>query len=90
MKEIEINLNPPWMEQGKVISDSQKKFYSALGRSMIMGAATILLDTMGRTLSQEGLWQPMVWASVGALTISTFDAAYQLFAYYQKTKYSSQ
>ena len=88
--EIEIDLNPPWMEQGRAISDSQKKFYAALGRSLIMGAATILVDTMGRTFSQEALWQPLVWATVGALSISTFDAAYQLFAYYQKTKYSSQ
>ena len=88
--EIEIDLNPPWMEQGRAISDSQKKFYAALGRSLIMGAATILVDTMGRTFSQEALWQPLVWATVGAFSISTFDAAYQLFAYYQKTKYSSQ
>ncbi len=87
---IEIDLNPPWMEQGRAISDSQKRFYSALGRSLIMGAATIFVDTMGRTFSQEELWRPLVWATVGAFTISTFDAAYQLFAYYQKTKYSSQ
>ncbi len=88
--EIEIDLNPPWMEQGRAISASQKRFYSALGRSLIVGAATILVDTMGRTFSQEELWRPLVWATVGAFTISTFDAAYQLFAYYQKTKYSSQ
>lgn len=88
--EIEINLNPLWMEQGKVIRSSQNKFYQALGRSLILAGGTILVDTLGRTFSQQPLWQPLVWATIGALAISTFDASYQLFAYYQKTKYSSQ
>jgi hypothetical protein len=88
--EIEINLNPLWMEQGVIIRSSQNKFYQALGRSLILAGGTILVDTLSRTFSQQPLWQPLVWATLGAFALSTFDASYQLFAYYQKTKYSSQ
>ena len=90
MGEIEINLNPLWMEQGVIIRSSQNKFYQALGRSLILAGGTILVDTLSRTFSQQPLWQPLVWATLGAFALSTFDASYQLFAYYQKTKYSSQ
>ncbi|MFA5468982.1 MAG: hypothetical protein WC224_08010, partial [Sphaerochaetaceae bacterium] len=63
---------------------------SALAKSLILAASTILFDTLSHTFQGEGAWQTLAWASVGAMAVSSYDAAYKLFAYYQKTKYSSQ
>ncbi len=88
--QIEVSLNPPWLKQGEVIKRGQRDFYSALAKSLILAASTILFDTLSHTFQGEGAWQTLAWASVGAMAVSSYDAAYKLFAYYQKTKYSSQ
>ncbi len=90
IEHIELTLQPTWMTGTKMIARSQKHVYASLGRTLILGAVTILVDSLSRSFSSNHLWQPMVWGTLGAMTLSSLETGVQLFAYYQKTKYSSQ
>jgi hypothetical protein len=65
-----------------------------LGRTLLFGAAAIIVDSISRSVASYtqdlAVWQPILLASVGALAVSSLDTGVRLFAYYQKTKYSSR
>lgn len=91
---VRIAPQPVWMDQTYGIGRNQSTLYGSLGRTLLFGAAAIIVDSISRSVASYTqdlvLWQPILLASVGALAVSSIDTGVRLFAYYQKTKYSSR
>jgi len=90
LEHIELTLHPPWMHSAGAVARSQKSVYASFGRTLLLGATAIVLDALSRSLSTTTYWQPLVWGALGGVVLSSIETGAQLFAYYQKTKYSSQ
>ncbi len=90
-EEILLSLEPVWYTVEHTAIREQRKVYASLGRTLLAGALAILFDTLSRSVAgPRDLWQPMVLAAGGAAAVSFTDTAFRLFAYYQKTQYSSR
>ncbi len=93
-EEIYLSLQPPWMDSVHGSMRSQSAVYASLGRTLLLGGLTVLIDSISRSMASytgsTSPWQPALIASSGALALSLFDTGVRLFAYYQKTKYSSR
>lgn len=91
---VRISHQPVWMDQTHGIGRTQSALYGSLGRTLLFGAAAIIVDSISRSVASYTqdlvVWQPILLASVGALAVSSIDTGVRLFAYYQKTKYSSR
>jgi hypothetical protein len=91
---IRVSHQPAWMDQTHGIGRTQSSLYGSLGRTLLFGAAAIIVDSISRSVASYtqdlAVWQPILLASVGALAVSSLDTGVRLFAYYQKTKYSSR
>lgn len=91
IEEITLSLQPQWMDPVQGTAREQRSMYASLGRSLLLGGLTILIDSLSRSVTSDpSAWQPVILASAGACAVSLFDTGSRLFAYYQKTKYSSR
>ena len=92
--EISFAFQPPWLSPKLGTAREQRSLYASLGRSLLFGGLAILVDSISRSVvsdpAQLSEWQPVLLASAGAFAVSLFDTGSRLFAYYQKTKYSSR
>ena len=89
--EIVLSFQPQWMDPVQGTGREQRSMYASLGRSLLLGGLTILIDSLSRSVTSDpSAWQPAILASAGACAVSLFDTGFRLFAYYQKTKYSSR
>lgn len=93
-KEIILDFQPLWMNPVFGTKRMQDEVYASLGRTLVATALVVVLDSVSRTVvSYSGdwvPWQPVMLGAVGATAVSAFDTLSRLFAYYQKTKYSSR
>ena len=82
------------MDETGQVSRAQSQLYTSLGRTLLFGALAIIFDSVASSVAQQPqdltAWQPFLLASGGALAVSAMDTGLRLFAYYQKTKYSSR
>lgn len=89
---IELSFEVPWMDE-HVVGRYQRTLYGSLGRTLLLGAMAIVFESIESSLFSSGggsgELQPLVLASLGAAGVSAVDTVLRLFAYYQKTKYSS-
>lgn len=93
-KELRLEFDVPWMDAANQVSRAQDELYASLGRTLLMGALTIVIESLSQSVSalpeDRVWWQPFVLASGAGVAVSGVDTCLRLFAYYQKTKYSSQ
>lgn len=94
VEEVNISLHPLWMVPVYGTAREQEAMYASLGRTMLLGGLTIILDSVSRSVASYTddlrMWQPAILGAAGAMAVSLFDTGTRLFAYYQKTKYSSR
>ncbi len=92
--EIVLSLQPRWMDPVYGTAREQDALYASLGRTLLSSALSIILESVSQSVisytNDTTLWQPLLLGAVGATAVSFFDTATRLFAYYQKTKYSSR
>lgn len=92
--EVNISLQPQWLDPVYGTARAQEDLYASLGRTLILGGLTIILDSVSRSVASYTndlrMWQPAILGAAGAMAVSLFDTGAGLFAYYQKTKYSSR
>lgn len=89
-KHLSISWRPLFLEPQTTIPRAQEAFYHSLARTLLGGALTIAIDSLGHASSNVQSWQPFVIAAAGVTAVSLADTIIRLFAYYQKTQYSSQ
>lgn len=88
---FEFDLQPAWMVPETTILRAQADVYGALGRTLLLGALTVLCDSAGRFAADNRIaLQPFLLVSGGMIAVSAFDTLSRLFAYYKKTQYSSR
>lgn len=94
VQEIHLSMRPQWIDPVYATARAQDSTYAALGRTLLFGALTIVVESISRTVASytqdRTLWQPFLLGAAGATAVSLFDTSVRLFAYYQKTKYSSR
>lgn len=89
-KHLSISWRPVFLEPQTTILRAQEAFYHSLARTLLGGSLTIAIDSLGHAGSNLQSWQPFVIAGAGVTAVSLADTIIRLFAYYQKTQYSSQ
>ncbi len=90
--QIRLDFTSVLKDSNETIAFYQNQFYTSLGKSLIFGALTLLVDFLSTSLISDNLqtnaWQPLLLVGSSLTALYTIESTFHLFAYYQKTKYS--
>jgi len=90
--QIRLDFTSVFKDTNETIAFYQNQFYTSLGKSLIFGALTLLVDFLSTSLISDNLktnaWQPLLLVGSSITALYTIESTFHLFAYYQKTKYS--
>ncbi|MHC1693307.1 MAG: hypothetical protein AB9828_09815 [Sphaerochaetaceae bacterium] len=93
-EELVLEFSPAWMTTGLTLNRPKDLLYGSLGRSILMVGMTFLMETLAQSIGgssgNDVAWQPVVLFSQAATGVSLVDTILRLFAYYEKTQYSSR
>jgi hypothetical protein len=93
-EELVLEFSPAWMTTGLTLNRPKDMLYGSLGRSILMVGMTFLMETLAQSIGgsngNDVAWQPVILFSQAATGVSLVDTILRLFAYYEKTQYSSR
>ena len=82
LKNLTLDLKPYWMNDHKLLLDSQKDFYKSLRNTILMFGMYVASATLAKTYEVGNpLWQPLLVATSGIALVSSLHTIMNLATY---------